>query len=113
MVGECDTKGVGDVVELVNGDHGGVWVRESSCTWGCVHEPRSWAPVRRPRWDAHVLGLAVGLHVVWGCSFLLAMLGGEQPRGWVSAISYFTVALLIMWSLWRGKPCDMPTEEEW
>ncbi|WP_301354970.1 hypothetical protein [Corynebacterium ciconiae] len=69
--------------------------------------------MHHPRLDALFLGLAVGLHVMWGGSFVFATITGGSPRGWVSSISYFMVAAIVMWAVWRGKRGDMPSDREW
>ncbi|AZA08687.1 hypothetical protein [Corynebacterium pseudopelargi] len=69
--------------------------------------------VRAPRCEAIFLSIGVGLHVLWACSFLTAALSGESPRGWVSSLSYFMVAFLALWAIWRGKRGDAPMERDY
>lgn len=51
---------------------------------------------------AVALGLGVGLNLLWAGSFIASSLTGDIPRGWVSAVGYLSVALLVMWSTWRS-----------
>lgn len=55
------------------------------------------------RANAVAVGLCVGLHLLWASSFLLASASGERPRGWVSAVSYGLIAVLMVWAVWRGQ----------
>lgn len=49
--------------------------------------------------DALALAAGVMLYVGWGSSFLIASISGHSPRGWVSAIGYFSVAILVLWAV--------------
>lgn len=60
----------------------------------------------RSRLAALSVGLTVGLHTLFGASFLWGSLHGNMSRGWVSAISYFAVALLVLWAVGRGRRED-------
>lgn len=51
---------------------------------------------------AVALGVGVGLNLLWAGSFIASSLTGDMPRGWVSAVGYLSVALLVMWSTWRS-----------
>lgn len=62
--------------------------------------------------DALALAAGVMLYVGWGSSFLIASLIGHSSRGWVSAIGYFSVAILVLWAVWRGKRGDLPKTGE-
>ncbi len=48
------------------------------------------------------LGLGIGLHVVWGLSFLLST-WQDNPRGYVSAVGYLGTSALVAWAVWRGR----------
>lgn len=62
---------------------------------------------------AVALGLGIGLHALWGASFFTATITGDMPRGWVTGTGYATVALVVLWSVWRHKRCGvMPSREE-
>lgn len=61
--------------------------------------------------DAVALGLGVALNVSWGTSFIAATAIGDSPRGWVSAVGYFSIAALVMWAVWRGKRGDVHIDE--
>lgn len=51
---------------------------------------------------ALAIGLGVGLNMLWAGSFVAATITGDMPRGWVSAVGYASVALLVVWAVWRG-----------
>lgn len=51
---------------------------------------------------AVALGVGVGLNLLWAGSFFATSLTGEMPRGWVSAVGYLSVSVLVMWSTWRS-----------
>lgn len=61
--------------------------------------------------DAVALGLGVALNISWGVSFIAATAIGDSPRGWVSAVGYFSIAALVMWAVWRGKRGDVHIDE--
>lgn len=61
--------------------------------------------------DAVALGLGVALNISWGVSFITATAIGDSPRGWVSAVGYFSIAALVMWAVWRGKRGDVHIDE--
>ena len=65
-------------------------------------------------WMVDAIALAAGtmLYVGWGSSFLISTIIGSNPRGWVSAIGYFSVAILVLWAVWRGKRGDLPKTGE-
>lgn len=48
------------------------------------------------------LGAGIGLHVVWGLSFLLST-WQDNPRGYVSAVGYLGISALVAWAVWRGR----------
>lgn len=51
---------------------------------------------------AVALGIGVGLNLLWAGSFIAASVTGDMPRGWVSAVGYISVSVLVMWSTWRS-----------
>lgn len=51
---------------------------------------------------AVALGVGVGLNLLWAGSFLAVSVTGDMPRGWVSAVGYISVSVLVMWSTWRS-----------
>ena len=62
---------------------------------------------------AVALGLGIGLHALWAASFFTATITGDMPRGWVTGTGYATVALVVLWSVWRHKRDGaMPSREE-
>ncbi|MGV0327293.1 hypothetical protein ACUY2E_10205 [Corynebacterium confusum] len=49
------------------------------------------------------VGASIGIYILWATSFTL--IGG---RGWVSALSYGSVALLALWAFSRGRMTEVP-----
>lgn len=49
------------------------------------------------------VGASIGIYIMWATSFTL--IGG---RGWVSALSYGSVALLSLWAFSRGRMMEVP-----
>ncbi|AMJ43699.1 hypothetical protein AW169_01310 [Corynebacterium stationis] len=56
---------------------------------------------------ALAVGLGVGLNMLWAGSFVAATITGDMTRGWVSAVGYASVALLVMWAVWRGARAEV------
>lgn len=54
------------------------------------------------RFAAVALGVGVGLNLLWAGSFIAATVSGDMPRGWVTAVGYISVSLLVAWSTWRS-----------
>ena len=61
----------------------------------------------RRRIAALAVGLGIGLNMLWAGSFLVATITGDMPRGWVSAVGYASVALLVVWAVWRGSRAEV------
>ena len=71
------------------------------------------APWREGPVAAVALGLGVGINALWAVSFFTATITGEMSRGWVTGTGYATVALVVLWSVWRDKGGSaMPSREE-
>lgn len=47
------------------------------------------------------VGIATGLHALWGACYLLAWVTGDSQRGYVSALSYFAIVALTVWGFSR------------
>lgn len=60
---------------------------------------------------ALALGAGIGLHLLWGMSFVRAWGIGDFERGWVTAVGYFGFALAIMWAVWRGSRTEVRFRE--
>ncbi|WP_312981106.1 hypothetical protein [Corynebacterium sp.] len=60
----------------------------------------------RSKGAALAVGASVGIHFVWGASFLWGTLSGEMGRGYVSALSYLAICALAMWAFTRGRRED-------
>lgn len=60
---------------------------------------------------AWAIGLGVGLNVLWAGSFFVATITGDMPRGWVTGIGYASVALLVLWAVWRGSRAEVMIPE--
>ncbi|CAB0495124.1 hypothetical protein CIP100629_00508 [Corynebacterium diphtheriae] len=50
------------------------------------------------------VGLVVSIHAAWCLSFTWQTLIGESPRAWVTAISYGSTSLLVLWTFSRAYP---------
>ena len=71
------------------------------------------APWHKGQVAAVALGLGIGINALWAVSFFAATITGEMARGWVTGTGYAAVALLALWSVWRGKGGSaMPSREE-
>ena len=71
------------------------------------------APWHKGPVAAVALGLGVGLNALWAASFFTATITGEMSRGWVTGTGYATVALVVLWSVWRDKGGGaVPSREE-
>ncbi len=71
------------------------------------------APWHKGPVAAVALGLGLGLHALWAASFFTASITGDMPRGWVTGTGYATVALAVLWGVWRHKRDGvMPSREE-
>ncbi|MBC3186277.1 hypothetical protein H7347_06785 [Corynebacterium sp. zg-331] len=51
-----------------------------------------------------VTGVLVALHTMWGGIYIAAWAAGASDRGYVTALSYITVAALGTWAFGRGDP---------
>lgn len=60
---------------------------------------------------AWAIGLGVGLNMLWAGSFIVATITGDMPRGWVTAIGYASIALLVIWAVWRGSRAEVMIPE--
>jgi ABC-type nickel/cobalt efflux system permease component RcnA len=70
------------------------------------------APWHRTLTAAIAVGAGVGMHLLWGLSFLWATIHGDSPRGWVSSVSYIMIVALVSWSVWRGSRTEIRVREE-
>ncbi|AHI21616.1 hypothetical protein PBI_COLLEEN_26 [Corynebacterium phage Colleen] len=61
--------------------------------------------------DVIALCSGVMLNAGWGMSFVFASLEGVSHRSWVSSVGYFSVVILVVWAVWRGKRGDIPKED--
>ena len=60
----------------------------------------------RSKAAAVAVGLSVGIHFLWGASFLWGSLTGDMSRGYVSALSYLAICFLALWAFSRGRRED-------
>lgn len=58
------------------------------------------------------VGVGVGLNIVWGCSFITDAIIRRSARGWLPAVGYLSIALLVLWSVWRGAREPTVSREE-
>ena len=68
----------------------------------CIIAAGDW----RSRGAALAVGASVGLHFLWGASFLWGSLAGDMSRGYVSALSYMAICFLALWAFSRGRRED-------
>lgn len=55
-----------------------------------------------PKLAPAAIGVGVGLHAIWAMSFVADSIVDRSPRGWLPAVGYASIALLVMWAVWRG-----------
>lgn len=55
----------------------------------------------RSTFSAVMIGLLVGLYILWGCSFALQSLA-DGAALWASATHYWGIATVTTWAVWRG-----------
>ena len=58
------------------------------------------------------LATGVGIHILWGSSYFAQCIMGGDPHAWISAISFWMVASLVAWAVWRGKRGDVSFPKE-
>lgn len=68
------------------------------------------APWHRTFTAAISVGAGVGLHLLWGLSFLWQSIE-EHSRAWVSSIGYFMIVALVSWAVWRGSRIEIRVRE--
>lgn len=83
--------------------------------WGWVWIIAGVATLVAAWWDRIAplaVGAGVGLNLLWGASFIADAIARESPRGWLPAVGYVSVALLVWWAVWRGQREPRVTREE-
>lgn len=60
---------------------------------------------------ALAVGLGVGLNMLWAGSFVAATITGDMDSGWVIAVGYASVSLLVIWAVWRGSRAEVTIPE--
>ena len=73
--------------------------------WGAIWIVVGLACLVATVWDRVApvaIGAGVGLHAIWAMSFLADSIIEQSPRGWIPAVSYASIAILVMWAVWRG-----------
>ena len=58
------------------------------------------------------MGAGVGLNLLWGASFITDALIKGSVRGWLPAVGYVSVAVLVWWAVWRGSREPTVSREE-
>ena len=79
--------------------------------WGVIWIVVGLACLVATVWDRAApaaIGAGVGLHAIWAMSFVADSIIDNSPRGWIPAIGYASVALLVMWAVWRGSREEIP-----
>src|SRR5699024_11941403 len=82
----------------------GVWVGVGVLCLVAAVWPRRWVA-------AWAIGLGVGLNMLWAGSFVAATITSVMARGWVTGIGYASVALLVIWAIWRGSRAEVTIPE--
>lgn len=70
-----------------------------------VCRARSWLPM--------ATGVIVALHTLWGAMYIAAWASGASERGYITALSYLTVAAVATWAFGRGDPTRRGGKERW
>lgn len=65
-----------------------------------------------PRIAPMAVGAGVGLNILWGGSFIADALIKGSARGWLPAVGYLSVAMLVWWAVWRGNREPTVSREE-
>lgn len=65
-----------------------------------------------PRIAPVAVGAGVGLNLLWGASFIADSIATHSARGWLPAVGYISVALLVWWAVWRGSREPALSREE-
>lgn len=82
---------------------GAIWVTIGLLALAAVR----WQSIMPP-----AVAMAVGLHAAWGASFMGGQLLGDLTRAWVSALSYFFIAALIILFFSRSHPEEIKISKE-
>lgn len=88
---------------LTMGVWGWVWIIAGLATIAAAWWPRI-APV--------AVGAGIGLNLLWGASFIADSIAKHSMRGWLPAVGYISVALLVWWAVWRGSREPTLSREE-
>ncbi len=82
-----------------------VWIVVGVLCIGSAARPSS----RVARWG---LAAAVALMVLWGASYIGDSIAARDARRWTQSIGYLTIALMTMWTVWRGHRHENTEGEE-
>lgn len=55
------------------------------------------------RFLPQIIGASTALYTLWAVMYLCSWAFGDSSRGYVTALSYFTIAMLVIWAYWRGQ----------
>lgn len=58
------------------------------------------------------VGACVGLNLLWGASFIADAIAKSSVRGWLPAVGYISIALLVLWAVWFGRGEPTVSREE-
>ena len=84
---------------------GVVWVAVGVLCIAAAAYPSS----RVARWG---MTAAVGLMALWGASYIGDSVAERDARRWTQSIGYLTIALMTMWTVWRGHRHENAEGEE-
>lgn len=65
-----------------------------------------------PRAAPVAVGAGVGLNLLWGGSFIADAITEGSVRGWLPAVGYISIALIVWWAVWRGSREPTVSREE-
>lgn len=84
-------------------------------TWAWIWIVAGVAAVTSAWWSRAApvaVGAGVGLNLLWGASFITDALIKGSVRGWLPAVGYLSVAVLVWWAVWRGSREPTVSREE-
>lgn len=84
-------------------------------TWAWIWVVAGVAAVVSAGWSRAApvaVGAGVGLNLLWGASFITDALIKGSVRGWLPAVGYVSVAVLVWWAVWRGSREPTVSREE-
>lgn len=75
-----------------------LWLIIGTLTLLCAAGRRAMAPM---------VGMCIGVHMLWACLYVGAWIMGNSPRGYITALSYVTISLIGLWAFGRGERTEV------